>query len=133
MKGSIAMYNRIVVSNVLVLLAGGLLGCGPKRQDGGPPPAHPEAAEAPAQSAEAEPQARVFRPEGAPKQCETAEDCTLVDDYCKACDCRVLPKGESLPQCDGPGVQCLVSPCEGKKAACENNVCVMAAPEGATY
>lgn len=124
------MYNRIVVSNALLLLVGGgMFGCGPK-QDSVPPPAHPEAAP---QSAEAAPQARVFRPEGAPKQCETAADCTLADDYCTACDCRVLAKGETLPACDGPGVQCLVSPCEGKKAACENNVCVFEAPAGTAY
>jgi hypothetical protein len=127
------MYNRIVVSTVFLVLVGSIIGCGPKHQDGGPPPAHAESAEAPTQSAEPETAARVFRPEGAPKQCETAADCTVVDDYCKACDCRVLPKGETLPTCEGPGVQCLVSPCEGKKAACENNVCVFEAPEGTAY
>jgi hypothetical protein len=134
-KGFIAMYNRIVVTNVLMLLVGGLSGCTPKNQE---PPAHPESEAPPAASAESAPaddapQARVFRPEGAPKQCETAADCTLVDDYCKACDCRVLPQGEALATCEGPGVQCLVSPCEGKKAACENNVCVFEAPAGTAY
>jgi hypothetical protein len=130
-KGLISMYNRIVVSNVLALLVGGTLGCTPKNQE---PPAHPESSEQPpASSSEAEPQARVFRPEGAPKQCETAADCKLVDDYCTACDCRVLPQGEELQACEGPGVQCLVAACEGKKAACENNVCVFEAPAGTAY
>ena len=127
------MYNRIVVSNVLALLVASMVGCTPKAQDGSPPPEHPESAEAPAQSAEAAPQARVFRPEGAPKQCETADDCQLVNHYCTACDCLILPKGETAPACEGPGVQCLVAACEGKKVACENNVCVAAAPEGTAY
>jgi hypothetical protein len=56
-------------------------------------------------------------------KCTTDADCSLMADYCTACDCRALAKGESLPKCNGPGVQCSVDACLNKTAACVNGVC----------
>lgn len=57
-------------------------------------------------------------------QCQRAQDCELQADYCIGCDCVALAQGESIPPCSGPGVRCLVDPCQMKKADCVNGFCV---------
>lgn len=57
--------------------------------------------------------------------CASDADCELAQDYCTGCDCRALAPGESLPPCDGPGVQCLVDPCADRKAACVSGECIV--------
>ena len=57
--------------------------------------------------------------------CETAADCRLVDDYCTGCDCRALSKAERDPICSGPGVSCLIAPCQDRSVACRSRRCVV--------
>jgi len=57
-------------------------------------------------------------------ECTTDTDCSVTADYCTGCDCRALAKGETLPKCSGPGVQCLIDPCMDKTGACVNGACV---------
>ncbi len=56
--------------------------------------------------------------------CAGDGDCHLVSDYCTGCDCRSLAKGEPDPVCEGPGVRCLMDPCQVKRAACVAGRCV---------
>jgi hypothetical protein len=63
------------------------------------------------------------RPAGAGGACTSDDDCRLEADYCTGCDCRSLAKGETVPKCPGPGVQCLVDPCERLTARCLNGKC----------
>lgn len=63
------------------------------------------------------------RPASAGGACMRDDDCQLASDYCTGCDCRALAKGETLPKCPGPGVQCLVDPCERLTAVCVNGKC----------
>jgi hypothetical protein len=58
--------------------------------------------------------------------CRTDADCRLFSDYCTGCDCRALPTGAPDPTCSGPGVQCLVDPCQQKSAVCKNGACMVA-------
>jgi len=60
--------------------------------------------------------------------CHADADCRLFSDYCSGCDCRALPNGSPDPTCSGPGVQCLVDPCQRKSAVCTNGACVVAGP-----
>lgn len=60
-----------------------------------------------------------------PKTCTTANDCRLVDDYCTGCNCRALGPGETLPACTGPGVQCLIAPCDGEAPTCKDGRCIL--------
>jgi hypothetical protein len=63
-----------------------------------------------------------------PATCRTAADCRLFSDYCTGCDCRALATGAADPTCNGPGVQCLIDPCDGKSAVCTRGACVVAGP-----
>ena len=60
--------------------------------------------------------------------CRSDADCRLFSDYCTGCDCRALASNAPDPTCPGPGVQCLVDPCEGKRAACKQGACVVSGP-----
>lgn len=67
----------------------------------------------------------------APKvDCVTDADCVVTADYCRACDCRALPKTAQAPACDGPGVRCFADPCATKKPVCQAGKCVAAAKQG---
>lgn len=55
--------------------------------------------------------------------CAQDDDCHLGADYCNGCDCRALAKGETVPRCPGPGVQCLIDPCGRLAARCVNGRC----------
>jgi len=57
-------------------------------------------------------------------ECQKDSDCTLQANYCTGCNCDALAPGESVPPCNGAGVQCLVDPCQTKTAACVNGACV---------
>jgi hypothetical protein len=57
--------------------------------------------------------------------CQTDDDCRLFDDYCRACDCRALAKGQPDPKCMGQGVRCIVQPCAQKSAVCANQRCTV--------
>lgn len=57
--------------------------------------------------------------------CQLDQDCRLFDDMCTGCDCRALAQGDPNPTCPTQGVQCLVQPCAGKRAACEAGQCVV--------
>lgn len=57
--------------------------------------------------------------------CTTVADCRLFDDYCTGCNCRALAKGEKDPVCSGPGVQCIIAPCDGHSVACRSGHCVV--------
>jgi hypothetical protein len=61
---------------------------------------------------------------GAETTCTINADCVVLADNCTACDCRALAKGQSLPKCSGPGVDCKVDPCLNKTPACVNANCV---------
>jgi hypothetical protein len=63
---------------------------------------------------------------GAGATCANDGDCRLFSDYCTGCDCRALARKDSDPTCAGPGVRCLVDPCQRKKAACQKGRCVVA-------
>lgn len=58
-----------------------------------------------------------------PGACKTSSDCRLFDDYCTGCDCRALGKADRDPSCSGPGVRCLVAPCQGQRAVCVDGRC----------
>lgn len=66
--------------------------------------------------------------EPAPARCASDADCRTFSDYCTGCDCRALSRGQPDPKCSGPGVQCFVDPCQGKKAVCRQGRCVLAGP-----
>ena len=61
-----------------------------------------------------------------PSACRADADCRLFSDYCTGCDCRALAPGVPDPTCPGPGVQCLVDPCQGKSAVCKQGACSVA-------
>jgi hypothetical protein len=65
-----------------------------------------------------------------PGACVKDTDCRLFSDYCTGCDCRALSRAERDPTCSGPGVRCLVDPCQRKTAACVKGRCV-ASPQAA--
>lgn len=68
----------------------------------------------------------------APKRvCETDSDCRLVDNYCGGCNCLALGQGQSAPKCNGDEVACLIAPCRGMEAFCEDGRCV--AEPGPTF
>jgi hypothetical protein len=58
--------------------------------------------------------------------CARDADCRLEADYCTGCDCRALATNQKLPACPGPGVACLIDPCDSKKAQCVNGACAVA-------
>jgi hypothetical protein len=60
--------------------------------------------------------------------CRTNSDCRLFSDYCTGCDCRALPTSAPDPTCPGPGVQCLVDPCDRKSAVCAGGACAVSSP-----
>ena len=60
--------------------------------------------------------------------CAADADCRLFDNYCTGCECLVLAKSEPEPKCAGPGVECVVAPCAGKKAACQAGRCAVTVP-----
>jgi hypothetical protein len=57
--------------------------------------------------------------------CTGAADCRLEADYCTGCNCRALSPGEKLPVCTGPGVRCLIDPCDGKAPTCKGGKCTV--------
>lgn len=63
------------------------------------------------------------RPASSGGACAHDDDCHLEADYCTGCDCRSLAKGETVPRCPGPGVQCLIDPCGRLAARCLNGMC----------
>lgn len=60
-----------------------------------------------------------------PPECSKDEHCNVAADYCVGCDCVALGPEEKLPACPGVGVECAKDPCDGKKAVCQNNRCVI--------
>jgi hypothetical protein len=58
--------------------------------------------------------------------CATDADCRTFSDYCTGCDCRALSRTERDPVCPGPGVQCLVDPCDRQRAVCSAGRCALA-------
>jgi hypothetical protein len=60
------------------------------------------------------------------RQCTQDSDCTLHDYYCDGCNCLSLRVGKKPPKCNGVIVQCLVAPCQNKRAACVEGSCVVA-------
>lgn len=69
-------------------------------------------------------------PDVAAISCSNQSDCELADDYCGSCRCLSLMHGAQPPACTGARVQCLVAPCRGKRAVCQNHTC-MALDSGA--
>ena len=59
-------------------------------------------------------------------RCASDAECRLFSDYCDGCACRALAPGEAEPTCKGTTVQCLVDPCQGKRAACAAGACTIA-------
>jgi len=74
---------------------------------------------------------QAFCTPGSKRVCETDSDCKLVDSYCGGCNCLALGQGQSAPKCPGDEVACLVAPCRGMQAFCEDGRCV--AESGATF
>ena len=68
---------------------------------------------------------------GTPATCRQDADCRLFSDYCTGCDCRALAREEKDPGCSGPGVRCLVDPCQNKAAACQGGKCLVVNKTGA--
>lgn len=60
--------------------------------------------------------------------CRSDADCRTFSDYCTGCDCRALSTTERDPVCPGPGVQCLIDPCDSKQAVCRAGQCQIAPP-----
>jgi hypothetical protein len=61
-----------------------------------------------------------------PSACKADSDCRTFSDYCTGCDCRALAQSQPDPVCPGPGVQCLVDPCDGQTAVCRSGQCALA-------
>ena len=59
-------------------------------------------------------------------RCASDGECRLFSDYCAGCACRALAAGEAEPTCSGKIVQCLVDPCQGKRAVCAAGACTLA-------
>jgi hypothetical protein len=57
--------------------------------------------------------------------CTSDADCRLEADYCTGCNCRALAAGQTLPACTGPGVRCLLDPCDLSTARCTNGTCTI--------
>ncbi len=55
--------------------------------------------------------------------CQTDADCRAFSDYCTGCNCRALSITEPDPACDGPGVRCLVDPCQNAQVGCNQGRC----------
>lgn len=65
---------------------------------------------------------------GGGAECTADADCRTVSSYCneRPCACLVFAKGTPAPSCAGPSsVRCLVDPCRGKSAACQDGKCVL--------
>ncbi len=93
-----------------LLLAGLLvLACSSSKE----PPAK-EPAPAPAASASGS---------GSIVNCQTDADCRAFSDYCTGCNCRALSITEPDPVCSGPGVRCLVDPCQNVQVGCNQGRC----------
>ncbi len=135
------MLLRRTLIFAMVLIGGLSLAGGSAAQTGAEPSAFPqlaclEAAPAsqlspPALADPASPLAFLANPGDeraaakAAKKCAKDADCTLHDDYCNGCNCLALLVGTKPPKCNGTIVQCLVAPCQGKHAACQNGACVV--------
>src|SRR5262249_19885736 len=57
--------------------------------------------------------------------CTSPSDCKIVPFECTGCECVALASGAADPVCSGPGVQCLIDPCDGKSAACVGGHCTV--------
>ncbi|HEX2569305.1 MAG TPA: protease complex subunit PrcB family protein [Polyangia bacterium] len=57
--------------------------------------------------------------------CQSDTDCRMESDYCAGCDCRAMAPGQTLAACPGPGVNCLMNPCQGRQAMCRAGQCQM--------
>jgi hypothetical protein len=64
-------------------------------------------------------------PPAAPK-CSTDADCRLYSSYCDGCECRALDRTAADPTCGGATVQCLIDPCQRKRAVCAAGACTRA-------
>lgn len=60
-----------------------------------------------------------------PPECMQDSDCSVAPDSCVGCDCVALASEEDLPFCPNPPMECLIDPCIGHKAVCQNQRCVM--------
>lgn len=57
--------------------------------------------------------------------CGSDSDCRTFSDYRTGCDCRALGVKDMDPVSNGPGVQCLIDPCQNKAATCQAGSCVI--------
>ncbi len=55
--------------------------------------------------------------------CRQASDCRLYSSECGGCNCLSLVATDPDPVCNGHAVQCLVDPCRGHAAACDDGHC----------
>jgi Stigma-specific protein, Stig1 len=53
--------------------------------------------------------------------CRRDSDCRLFSDYCEGCNCRALLATQPDPPCDGQIYNCLVDPCRGHVAVCDQS------------
>ncbi len=85
--------------------SGGTAGGGPDASTGGAGGAKPDA--------------------GPGSECKKPDDCRLFSSMCSTAPCKCLPltKQEKDPKCNGVPVTCVVDPCAGKTATCENGFC----------
>lgn len=58
-------------------------------------------------------------------ECKTDADCRLHADYCEGCNCLALGPRERPPMCEGEEVACLLWPCQGLAAVCDEGECVV--------
>lgn len=58
--------------------------------------------------------------------CQSDADCRVFSNYCGGCACTVLMQGDADPSCAGAEVQCLVDPCQGRRAVCTEGACTVA-------
>jgi hypothetical protein len=90
------------------------LACASSKEPAAQEPASAPAASAPAASGSS----------SAPLvNCQTDADCRAFSDYCTGCHCRALSITEPDPVCDGPGVRCLVDPCQEVQIGCSQGLC----------
>ncbi|MFO0724237.1 MAG: hypothetical protein U1E65_10670 [Myxococcota bacterium] len=64
-------------------------------------------------------------------KCTADADCKAVASYCHGCACLALGASDEAPACDEPPVNCLVAPCQGRKAICKEGVCAVIGSAGA--
>lgn len=83
--------------------------------DGGSSAAAGEPAPSPVASGEAPTSGR----------CSRDEDCKLHSFYCESCQCLALAKEQPEPTCRGRAVNCLLDPCQHRRAACDHGKCVL--------